>query len=735
MASNGRSVLKIRTVSEVNDGVNILYSAEARYVTSFHRAYGAGMQVSGFVLDASTEAGLSDVVVTDGRQWARTDQNGHFTLPSSLARHVWVRVPRGWNTTQWWSSRSAELTFRLHRQEQPSLPMRFAHLTDTHVSTLAGDPSDAVELAVRHGDGTDTAAALDRTLQQASDSGAGFAVITGDLTDHGTAAEFDHVHTTISRAPLPVYVIPGNHDHYGHRHEPRDTDSPLGGGFLGDATVERYEEELGPRWWSRTIAGMHVIALDWFSAWCGIDDQLQLEFLAADLARVEPNTPVLVLTHDQLPTSWLRHLHASAQHLRLIGVLSGHWHAPKVIVDQGCAHVSTGPAGFGGLDWSPPQLRLLDWDGTSLTPHTPTPVTNPGSDPVVTPPADARHQSLAVGTGQHLGRITCAKNRWIVPSYDDTTQRNYLSAIDVDGTLHWHHSLGTTPLTGLTSNDDQIIAASVSGLITCVSPDGSVLWTYQLGSHLHNRLHNAPITTDNGMVVTGNLADLAALSISTGEPHWHRDDLGPVDTLLTYGIGTATDDTVILPFGGPYRGMTSLEIATGTVRWADDSGTPLPLSDVVPVGVGDALLVRSGPTIERFHLETGQIRWRTPLQGRFSTAAPHHDGHTITLVSGDGIVHRLDIDTGIISARTPIPATRPAHGPYRTTGTGAPTAPVHCARGLVIVLIDGSVWQLPEHGQPTMLTDLNRTVTTQPAVLGDRLAILDTRGTVHIVSL
>lgn len=37
-------------------------------------------------------------------------------------------------------------------------------------------------------------------------------VITGDLTDFGRAAEYDHLRTLLTPLPMPVYLMPGNHD-------------------------------------------------------------------------------------------------------------------------------------------------------------------------------------------------------------------------------------------------------------------------------------------------------------------------------------------------------------------------------------------------------------------------------------------------------------------------------------------------------------------------------------------
>ena len=38
------------------------------------------------------------------------------------------------------------------------------------------------------------------------------AVVTGDLVEHGSAAEYEHLRALLAALVMPVFVIPGNHD-------------------------------------------------------------------------------------------------------------------------------------------------------------------------------------------------------------------------------------------------------------------------------------------------------------------------------------------------------------------------------------------------------------------------------------------------------------------------------------------------------------------------------------------
>ena len=49
-------------------------------------------------------------------------------------------------------------------------------------------------------------------------------IVTGDLVDHGEAAEYEHLQRMLAPLAMPFFVIPGNHD-------ARD---PLRAAFHGD---------------------------------------------------------------------------------------------------------------------------------------------------------------------------------------------------------------------------------------------------------------------------------------------------------------------------------------------------------------------------------------------------------------------------------------------------------------------------------------------------------------------
>jgi len=95
-------------------------------------------------------------------------------------------------------------------------------------------------------------------------------LVTGDLAEHGSAAEYERVRELLAPLPMPVHVLPGNHD---------DRDAMrahLGGVETAD------------------VGGLRLIACD--TSQPGRDDgRLDVEWLAARLA--ESDAPTIVAMH------------------------------------------------------------------------------------------------------------------------------------------------------------------------------------------------------------------------------------------------------------------------------------------------------------------------------------------------------------------------------------------------------------------------------------------------------
>lgn len=128
-------------------------------------------------------------------------------------------------------------------------------------------------------------------------------VITGDLTDFGRAAEYDHLRELLSPLPMPVYLMPGNHD---DRDQLRSSFSDHS--YLGYSGFVQF---------SVAINDLQLIALDTCitGASAGSLGKERLAWLAAQL-QTHAQQPVIIAMHHP-PFQTL------IGHMDTIGLLEG----------------------------------------------------------------------------------------------------------------------------------------------------------------------------------------------------------------------------------------------------------------------------------------------------------------------------------------------------------------------------------------------------------------------------
>jgi Icc protein len=157
-----------------------------------------------------------------------------------------------------------------------SSPFLLAQLTDPHIGATWGGGAPAAGLR----------AVLAAMLKLRP--GVDAVLISGDLADHASDAEYEELSELVADLDAPVYVLAGNHDdrealrrHFG---PPGDPGTPL-----------QYAVDLGP---------MRLIALD--TSRPGHDDgELdadRLAWLDAELAAVPDEPTVLAMHHPPLAT-------------------------------------------------------------------------------------------------------------------------------------------------------------------------------------------------------------------------------------------------------------------------------------------------------------------------------------------------------------------------------------------------------------------------------------------------
>lgn len=155
----------------------------------------------------------------------------------------------------------------------------FIQITDTHIVAKGALVCGR----------SDSASALKRAIATINAAlpvldGIDCAILTGDLTDHGTPEEYAHFTELMAALDLPWLAVPGNHDQR----------APMRAAFA-DAPWMPAE---GPIHWRRDFAAFSVIGLDTLleGAHHGALCADGFAFLDAELAALG-DTPLVVATH------------------------------------------------------------------------------------------------------------------------------------------------------------------------------------------------------------------------------------------------------------------------------------------------------------------------------------------------------------------------------------------------------------------------------------------------------
>ncbi len=205
-------------------------------------------------------------------------------------------------------------------------------------------------------------------------------LLTGDLTDFGRLEEYTLVRRLLAPLKMPLFVIPGNHDHRENlRSAFKDHDYlPRGGQFLHYVIDDYPLRIIGL---DTTIPGkpggeLCEQRLSW------LDQQL----------RKERNKPTLLFMHHPPIKTGIQHMDVQncrngealgimlEQHPQVFQILCGHvhrpihtqWHGITVTIAPSSSHyVALDTRDNGPADWmlEPPAVQLHYWQDSRLISH------------------------------------------------------------------------------------------------------------------------------------------------------------------------------------------------------------------------------------------------------------------------------------------------------------------------------------------------------------------------------
>jgi hypothetical protein len=247
------------------------------------------------------EPGIASVLVSDGVHVVATDTSGRYRLPVGQEPVVLaITVPRNHAAARgfWrWSDGARDEDFALVPQPQQD-HFNFIQITDTHIGRV-----DLLQQFARRANHFPLP--ID------------FVINTGDLAGdlyaiapEKTGTLFDKYLSGAAVFTMPLFHVPGNHDHVGFMVAGADQKHPFYGKGL-------YRHVFGPTHYSWDWGAIHFVALDGTSL--PYQEKLgeeQRAWLAADLGFQPADKPIILFCHQSLPQ--LR----DAQ--ELAGVLKGH---------------------------------------------------------------------------------------------------------------------------------------------------------------------------------------------------------------------------------------------------------------------------------------------------------------------------------------------------------------------------------------------------------------------------
>ncbi len=304
-------------------------------------------------IKSATEAGIADVVVSNGVTSTKTGADGGFTLTKE-GSFIFVTTPKGYAAAgQWYQPVSgAQFSFGLKSAlERNSDNFTFIHMTDIHL-----DASNLVN--------------FNKAVEEFKNISPAFVVSTGDLVNTGdktTISEaqatqwFGAYKTAVAGLSMPVYNAVGNHD-------AANLACESAASATAGCSKSAFRNSFGPTYYSFDWGQYHCVVLDPNEVKAGSQifeiNASQMAWLQKDLSYREKGSRLLVFFHE--PTAaW----QSQASVLNLLKqyktrIFSGHAHEDLLMSSQGIPEQVTaalsGEWGHGNNpDGSKPGYRIV----------------------------------------------------------------------------------------------------------------------------------------------------------------------------------------------------------------------------------------------------------------------------------------------------------------------------------------------------------------------------------------
>ena len=185
-------------------------------------------------------------------------------------------------------------------------------------------------------------------------------LVTGDIADHGLAAEYSQARDLLVAFRVPVLVLPGNHDERAHwraafTESPHSTEPINTSARVGDAVFALCDSTIP----GRDDGYLHDSTLTWLDE---LLDEADASALAAFVCFHHPPVTLHMPYLDSIRQAGADRLEALIRrHPSVVAVLCGHAHTPAASQFAGLPLlVAPGVASTVALSWESAELLDLD---------------------------------------------------------------------------------------------------------------------------------------------------------------------------------------------------------------------------------------------------------------------------------------------------------------------------------------------------------------------------------------
>ena len=686
-------------------GAAVVIAAAAAGLFFFFRT---GGPYSGKVTESAGGNPVSGVMVTDGRNVVKTDENGCFTLKGyRKTRFITITTPSGYTCENFYipaSKDTEEYNFVLTKDERTAAEDHsFIQISDTEIGENgAGQWLEYLKEAVEEEEPA-------------------FLIHTGDICyEAGLKRHKTDMNT--ETMGVPVYYVIGNHDYVD-----------------GEYGEELYESIYGPVWYSFNVGNVHYVVTPFQTGAdrrSGYNKNDRWKWLENDLANIDPDMKVVIFNHTKSPSEdYVISFGGRKLELKshsLIAWVYGHYHNNHVEMQNGVLSVSTARPDCGGIDQSVSGARLINVNGEG---EVSTRMLYYDYDTSETPEAENALWTLQMsGNVVFSDPVYCDGKIYAATAYDDYPAKcGIYCADEKTGELLWFTETQNSVKSKLVIENGKLYTQSSEGYVYCLNPEnGSIIWQKQVP--VGNGLNTCSgICIDNGVIYAGNASYITALKCETGEILW-ENNRGKGETSPAE-FAVAGDKLIV---SSHWDALVALDKNTGKKLW-ENKDEDIRFRSSTPAVVNEnTLIVADDDAIMLVDLETGNITNKTVMEGyNFSSSAkPLVSGDTAYIPTAANGVVAYSLTEKQVIWELPVGKALVYTAPYTSGDAQTVESDIIEKDGkLIFASSDGYIYAADKSGNISEKINIGSPILSTPIVLGDKIIVADFSGRLIQVSL